>query len=84
MEEPKTYKKGNFRLILEDAKSYRKKVLTKAVKISGDFYVETSEGNMYCKDGYLAVDSRGYPYPIATEEFEQIYDEVKEGGMKNE
>ena len=59
-------------------KTYKKKVLTKAIKIDGEFTVNTSEGPLHCKDGYLATDARGYPYPIATDEFSLIYDEVKE------
>ena len=53
---------------------YRKAVLTSATRIHGPFAVETSEGMMTCQDGYLAVDARGYPYPIATDEFELIYE----------
>lgn len=59
--------------------SYRKRVLTHATRISGPFCVNTSEGLMTCDDGYLAVDARGYPYPIATDEFELIYDQVDGG-----
>ncbi len=56
-----------------NAKKYRKKVLTRAIRIVYPFTVETSEGNLHCQDGYLAIDARGYPYPIAKEEFEKIY-----------
>lgn len=53
---------------------YRKVALTRAIRVvSGPFTVLTSEGPLECKDGYLAVDARGYPYPIATDEFELIY-----------
>ncbi len=55
---------------------YQKKVLTRAVRVDGPFTVETSEGPLTCEDGYLAIDARGYPYPIATEEFHLIYEEV--------
>lgn len=58
--------------------SYRKKVETRAIKIEGPFMVETSEGPLNCADGYLAVDARGYPYPIATEEFALIYEPIKD------
>jgi hypothetical protein len=58
--------------------TYRKTKLTYAVKISGPFTVETSEGPLTCADGYLAVDARGYPYPIATDEFELIYEAAQE------
>lgn len=53
--------------------AYRKHAATHAIRIDGPFVVETSEGAMRCEDGYLAVDSRGYPYPIATDEFLGIY-----------
>lgn len=59
-----------------DWKAYRKTSLTRAVKIDTPFVVETSEGELRCEDGYLAVDARGYPYPIATDEFEMIYEEA--------
>lgn len=52
---------------------YRKVALTSALKIDGPFIVQTSEGSLNCADGYLAVDARGYPYPIATDEFNLIY-----------
>jgi len=56
--------------------TYRKKHLTQAMRIDGPFGVETREGRVHCPDGYLAVDAHGYPYPIATDEFEMIYEEV--------
>jgi len=64
---------------------YRKKVLTRATRISGPFRVITSETEnepFLCADGYLAIDARGYPYAIAREEFELIYEraEVEVGG----
>jgi hypothetical protein len=60
---------------------YQKKVATKAIRIDGPFRVETSESEnepFLCEDGYLAIDARGYPYAIATEEFELIYAPVAE------
>jgi len=57
---------------------YRKKSLASAIRIEGAFEVVTSEGMLRCQDGYLAVDARGYPYPIAKDEFELIYDLVNE------
>lgn len=59
------------------AKTYRKKVLTKAIRIKHPFIVEISEGPLRCEDGYLALDARGYPYPIAKDEFELIYEEAQ-------
>lgn len=58
-------------------KSYKKVVPTKMVKVDGPFTVETSEGPLHCNDGFLAVDARGYPYPIATDEQALIYEEVQ-------
>jgi hypothetical protein len=52
---------------------FRKIAVTSAMKVTGPFTVETSEGPLTCADGYLAVDARSYPYPIATDEFELIY-----------
>lgn len=54
--------------------NYRKTKLTSAIRIDGPFIVETSEGPLRCNDGYLAIDARGYPYPIDKEEFELIYE----------
>ena len=70
----KTYKKGN--LITIDWPCYRKKHLTQAQRILEPFEVETTEGKLVCQDGYLAIDSRGFPYPIDKEEFETIYEKV--------
>lgn len=56
------------------ARSFKKKVTTRALRIEGPFAVQTSEGLLKCDDGWLAVDARGYPYPIAASEFELIYE----------
>lgn len=58
----------------DKAEKYRKHALTEAVKMDGPFIVDTSEGPLTCEDGYCAKDARGYFYPIATEEFELIYE----------
>lgn len=52
---------------------YRKVVSTHALRVEGEFSVQTSEGTLHCKDGYLCIDARGYPYPVAKEEFDLIY-----------
>jgi len=57
-------------------KTYRKKTITYAMRIPGPFVVRTREGELRCPDGYLAVDSEGWPYPISRDEFEKIYEEV--------
>lgn len=56
--------------------AYRKKVDTRMIRVAGPFVVETSEGPLSCEDGFLAVDARGYPYPIAVGEQELIYEPV--------
>lgn len=61
-----------------DFKSYRKHAVTKATRIDGPFTVDTSEGPLTCKDGYLCIDARGYPYPVAADEFVLIYEETPE------
>lgn len=59
-------------------KEYRKKVTTKAYRVRGEFEVDTSEGPLVCRDGYLCIDARGYPYPVAADEFALIYESVDE------
>jgi hypothetical protein len=63
-------------LRVEEWPEFRKKVTTRMLRIKGPFTVETSEGPLICQDGWLAVDARGYPYPIADDEKELIYEEV--------
>lgn len=53
---------------------YRKKSLTKAMRMEGPFIVQTREGELTCSNGWLAVDAHGWPYPIAADEFEKIYE----------
>lgn len=53
---------------------YRKKRLTQATRVSGPFEVETTEGTLRCEDGWLALDSKGNPYPISSDEFDAIYE----------
>lgn len=53
--------------------TFRKVALTKMIRIDGPFVVQTSEGPLRCEDGWLAVDARGYPYPIDHTEKEMIY-----------
>ena len=68
-----TFSTGNLPGSPEDWPLYQKHALTRAIRIEGPFTVETSEGPLRCENGYLAIDARGYPYPIAADEFEQIY-----------
>lgn len=62
------------RMDVADWPKWRKTSITSAIRVEGRFVVLTSGGPLECKDGYLAVDARGYPYPIATDEFELIYE----------
>jgi len=55
---------------------YRKTRPVRATRINGPFTVETREGVLGCRDGYVAVDSGGWPYPIDKEEFDRIYEKV--------
>lgn len=66
---------------------FRKKVLTKAVRITGSFSTTTREGSVLnTPDGYLAVDTSGMPYPIAADEFSRLYETTpaEEGGLTYE
>jgi hypothetical protein len=68
----RTFNEGNFQPDLEFLK-YRNHAVTKAARIDGPFRVETPGGPLVCQDGYLAIDARGHPYPIAADEFSLIY-----------
>lgn len=57
-------------------KKYRKKVLTRAARVEGEFCAMTQEGPISCKDGYVALDESGYPYPIAYREFHKLYEDA--------
>lgn len=46
----------------------------KAVRIDGPFRVRTPHGDVECDDGWLAFDAGGAPYPIAADEFENLYE----------
>lgn len=59
-------------------KLYKKKTLTRACKIEGPFIVETYHGEQYVEDGYLAYDSMGFLYGIASEELNLSYEEAKD------
>lgn len=61
---------------------YRKKAPTYAIRIEGKFVVQTSDGLVQCDDGWLALDSRGYPYPIDADEFARSFEEIPPGTGK--
>lgn len=52
---------------------YRKVVPITATRVRGSFIVYTTEGALTCEDGYLCMDSKGYYYPVAADEFEATY-----------
>ena len=55
--------------------TYRKTYVTPGVRVEGTFHCLTSEGNVAsCSDGWLAVDSKGLPYPINAAEFGLTYE----------
>jgi hypothetical protein len=67
-------------LITKDAvpplpyREFEKTRLTHAVRMEGTFHCLTSEGNVAsCTDGWLAIDSEGYPYPVNAQEFDRTY-----------
>jgi hypothetical protein len=62
---------------------WKKKQLTRAMRMRGPFTVETREGPLACPDGWLAIDSQGWPYPIAADEFDAIYERVEDGGEQS-
>lgn len=59
----------------------RKTALTPMLAVTGPVDVETQEGNYQLPEGwegYIAVDSAHFPYPIAKDEFERMYERVSE------
>lgn len=68
---------------LEGLETFRKTYTTTAVRMPGTFHCLTSEGNVAsCTDGWLAIDSRGYPYPINDTEFHLTYEPAPQGHAK--
>jgi hypothetical protein len=66
-------------------RDYRKVRFTRAVRIQGTFHCLTSEGNVAsCTDGWLAIDSRGFPYPINAIEFGTTYEPVEASNLEEE
>lgn len=54
--------------------TFQKTTPTRMIRITKPFAVETSEGLTRCEDGWLAVDARGWPYPIAADEQARTYE----------
>lgn len=63
------------RLALRDV--YRTRMVSQAAPVSGPFSVLTLHGGepVKCQDGWVVIDASGYPFPVATSEFVQIYSE---------
>lgn len=59
-------------------KWFRKRPLTRAAFVAGEFQCETPHGIVVGKDCWVAIDAHGYPYPITADEFSAIYMEVGE------
>lgn len=54
---------------------FRKTYRPLATRMAGSFACLTSEGNVAaCDDGWLAIDSQGFPYPIGADEFAATYE----------
>ena len=63
----------------KEFKSYKKKILTRAVQMDTDFQIVTAEGVVSGLSGdYLCLDDRGNPYPYSKIEFENLYEEVNQ------
>ncbi len=52
---------------------YSKTEPIEAIRLDGAFTVDTREGRVTTPDGWLALDSGGFPYPIAADEFDEVY-----------
>lgn len=55
---------------------YVKTTTTKMLRMTGPFACETKEGRVECKDGYLALDAEGFPYPIAKSIHDKTYQRI--------
>lgn len=60
-----------------DWELYRKKVPVRMIRMEGPFTVATKEGTLSCQDGWLALDSSGYPYPVADADHRDMYEKEK-------
>jgi hypothetical protein len=80
------YRAENLNYVIdpESWRAYRKRRPTLATRIDGPFAVETREGTLRCEDCWLAIDAHGWPYPIADDEFEAIYEPLSRPGNPEE
>lgn len=59
-------------------KYHRKKVATRLVELDNDVTIVTKHGGVQAKRGdFLAEDAMGFPYPVAADEKDRIYEEVE-------
>lgn len=56
--------------------TFRKTTTTDMVRLTGAFTCDTINGTVLCQDGWLAIDSAGYPYPITVDEQANTYELV--------
>lgn len=47
---------------------------TPVIRMAAPFSVETRDGTIKCEDGWLAIDSDGWPYAITDDEFRRTYE----------
>lgn len=66
----------------KDFKKYVKFRPTKICRVHEPFIVETIHGEVTCYDGYIGIDSQGFPYPIDADEFLNIYRPMKPTFMR--
>lgn len=57
----------------KNAEHYQLKYPVHAFRIPKPFRVKTAVGSMLCEDGYLMVNSEGYPIAITKKDFEKRY-----------
>ena len=68
----RVYSKGD--MPSKTLQPFRKAAVTWMVRMDGPFAVKTIDGNIaYCEDGWIAVDSMGYPYPVAADVHDTDY-----------
>lgn len=79
----RTYDKNNPPVPVEQMMTFRKTTVTSMTPIIGPCTVITQEGPYDLPPewhGWLAVDDKGYPYPISADTHAQTYVEVDENG----
>lgn len=57
----------------EEFHEFAKQGVTLLARVNGPFSCETKEGLVTCRDGWLALDADGDPYPVADDVFRKSY-----------